>query len=140
MTTADRPSHRPAAPGRRRPVWVPLFSLALGVIGLLVPWLAADALDVGLRNLGIMTAFAAILWLGQRFEVVQILSRDHHTEERHATIQLRATSTAYIAVVAVAVVGFFWELAQGAPGPFTLIAAVGGFTHIAATIVLRFRL
>lgn len=42
-------------------------------------------------------------------------------------------------MITVAVVGFLWEVAQGDPGPFTLIAAVGGGTHIVATIVLRSR-
>ncbi|WP_165789426.1 hypothetical protein [Billgrantia endophytica] len=36
-----------------------------------------------------------------------------------------------------AMLGFFWKVA---PGAFTLIAAVGGATHLLATVILRRRL
>ncbi len=122
-----------------KPVAVPLFGLALGVVMLLVAWLAAGDLWLGLGFLGIMTVYAGVLRFGQRFEAVQILSRDRQIDERLEVISLHAITWAYSAVVIVAVLGFFWEVAQGTPGPFTLVAAVAGSTHIVATIVLRSR-
>lgn len=60
-----------------KPIVVPLVSVALGVVMLLVAWRAAGDLRLGLWFLGIMTVFAVVLRFGQRFEAVQILSRDH---------------------------------------------------------------
>lgn len=49
------------------------------------------------------------------------------------------TQHAYSAVVCVTVAGFLIELARGRPGPFMLISAVGGFTHMGALALLRRR-
>ncbi|SDJ12390.1 hypothetical protein [Billgrantia gudaonensis] len=137
--TAPTPERSHPAPGRQRPTIVPLVGVALGVAMLLVSWLAADAPGIGLAMLAIMLSYAAVMRYGQRFESVQLLSHDPPLDERHALIQQRALAAAYFAVLGVALIGFFWEIARGAPGAFTLICFVGGLTHMIATVILRRR-
>ncbi|WP_104202867.1 hypothetical protein [Billgrantia saliphila] len=132
-------AHRDARDGSK-PLVVPLFAVALGIAMCLLSWLAAGAPGVGLAMLAIMLGYAAVMRFGQRFESVQLLSHDSPLDERHALIQLHALRAAYFVVLAVALVGFFWEIARGAPGAFTLICAVGGGTHLLATVILRRRL
>lgn len=128
------------ATAKSKPVLIPLTGIVLGVAMFLISWLAADAPGVGLVMLGIMLGYAALMRFGQRFESVQVLSQDPPLDERHALIQLHALRAAYFAVLGVALIGFFWEISRGEPGAFTLIAAVGGATHILATVILRRRL
>lgn len=125
---------------RTRPLAVPLIGVALGVAMFLVSWLAADAPGIGLAMLAIMLAYAAVMRFGQRFESVQVLSWEPPLDERHALIQQRALTLSYYAVIGVALIGLFWEIARGAPGAFTLICFVGGTTHLLSTVVLRRRL
>ncbi|MFQ3786318.1 hypothetical protein [Halomonas sp. A29] len=133
-------TQRHDAPAKDKPMLVPLIGVALGVVMFLTSWLAGDAPGVGLVMLGIMLGYAALMRFGQRFESVQMLSHDPPLDERHALIQLHALRAAYFAVLGVALIGFFWEIARGEPGAFTLIAAVGGATHLLATVILRRRL
>lgn len=122
-----------------KPLIVPLVGVALGVAMFLTSWLAADAPGIGLVMLAIMLGYAALLRFGQRFESIQMLSQESPLDERHALIQLHALRTAYFAVLGVALIGFFWEVAHGAPGAFTLIGFIGGTTHLLATAILRRR-
>ena len=133
-------THHHDTPAHDKPLLVPLVGAGLGVAMFLTAWLAADAPGVGLVMLAIMLGYAALMRFGQRFESVQVLSQDPPLDERHALIQLHALRAAYFAVLGVALLGFFWEIARGAPGAFTLIAAVGGATHLLATVILRRRL
>ncbi|WP_111413099.1 hypothetical protein [Billgrantia lactosivorans] len=128
------------APADNKPMLVPLCGAALGVAMFLTSWLAADAPGIGTVMLAIMLGYAALMRFGQRFESIQMLSHDPPLDERHALIQLYALRAAYFAVLGVALIGFFWEVARGAPGAFTLIGFVGGTTHLLATVILRRRL
>ncbi|RFA32695.1 hypothetical protein [Alkalilimnicola ehrlichii] len=124
----------------RSPLAVPAIAVALGLGMLLTSWLIAGELGAGLVMLAIMLIYAAVMRFGQRFEAVQILGNDPPLDERHAVIQLRALAAAYLAVLTVALVGFFWEISRASPGPFTLICFVGGITHMTAAVILRRRL
>lgn len=128
------------SPFRRRALLVPLFGIAMGLAMFLVSWLAADAPGLGLVMFAIMLIYTAVMRFGRRFESVQMLVQHPPLDERHVMIQMRAMTAAYFAVLAVALAGFFWEIAQGDPGAFTLIGFVGGLTHMAATVILRRRL
>lgn len=129
----------PDSSARRRPIAVPLISMALGVAMCLVSWLVADAPGQGVAILAIMLAYAKVMRHGQRFETVRVLSQASPLDERHALIQQRALAIAYHAVVGVALIGFIWEMAHGTTGAFTLICFVGGTTHMLATEILRRR-
>lgn len=131
--------HRDAS-AHEKPMLVPLLGVALGVAMFLTSWLLAGAPGIGLVMLVIMLGYAGVMRFGQRSESIQILSNDPPLDERHALIQLHALRAAYFAVLSVSLIGFFWEIARGTPGAFTLIAAVGGATHLLATAVLRRRL
>ncbi|MBD3897269.1 hypothetical protein IEI94_15530 [Halomonas sp. ML-15] len=128
------------APVENKPALVPLCGVALGMAMFLTSWLAADAPGIGLVMLAIMLGYAAAMRFGQRFESIQILSNDPPLDERHGLIQLHALRAAYFTVLVVALIGFFWEVTRGAPGAFTLIAFVGGTTHLLATVILSRRL
>jgi len=67
------------------------------------------------------------------------ISQSGDADERQRALNDEAMRLAYMAVVTVAVGGFGVELWRGKPGPFAAIAAVGGFTHMAALAVLRRR-
>ncbi|GHC17568.1 hypothetical protein [Aidingimonas halophila] len=129
--TADNTPHRPLV--------VPLVSVMLGIVMFVVSWLAAEAPEIGLAMLIIMLIYAGIMRFGQRFESLQLLGNDQPLDERHGLIQLRSLAIAYMAVLTVALGGFFWEIAQGEPGAFTLICFIGGSTHILTTVILRRR-
>ncbi|RFA25568.1 hypothetical protein CAI21_18760 [Alkalilimnicola ehrlichii] len=99
----------------RSPLAVPAIAVALGLGMLLTSWLIAGELGAGLVMLAIMLIYAAVMRFGQRFEAVQILGNDPPLDERHAVIQLRALAAAYLAVLTVALVGFFWEISRASP-------------------------
>lgn len=84
-----------------------------------------------LAGIGIFLAFS-------RTELA--LAQSDAADERQRSLNTQAIQYAYVAVAAVALVGFFWELAAGSGvGPFTLICFVGGTTHIAGLVVLSRR-
>ncbi|MCC5859667.1 MAG: hypothetical protein JJT90_16030 [Ectothiorhodospiraceae bacterium] len=140
MSRTNEPRPSTTAVPQPRPLIVPLTGVVLGMVMFLTAWLAADAPRLGMAMLAIMLGYAAMMHFGQRFESVQILSHDSPLDERHALIQLRALAAAYIAVLGIALIGFLWEIARGAPGAFTLICFVGGVAHLLATMILRRRL
>ncbi len=87
-------------------------------------------------SLVLLSAFGAYLgYSGSEWAVVQGADAD----ERQQSINLEAMRWSYYAVVLVAVGGFFVEVATGDPGAFTLVASVGGFTHMVSIAVLRRR-
>lgn len=85
---------------------------------------------VVIAGLGAFLAFSTTEWA-----VAQTVAAD----ERQQSLNGRAMITAYHAVVAVTVVGFLRELAHGETGPFTLVGAVAGFTHMLSLAILRRR-
>lgn len=121
---------------RSRPRWrIFPFSIGLGtVLGGLA--LAGGDTGMALFSVALLSAFGAVLaFTNWEWSVIQGPTAD----ERQTTINLRAVETAYLAVISVAVSGFCVEIFRGTPGPFTLVASVGGFTHMSAIAVLRRR-
>lgn len=137
MISMNRAPHTTSEDTRHRPLLVPLTSVILGIAMFLTAWLAAETPGIGSAMLLIMLIYASIMRFGQRFESIQLLSHDQPLDERHGLIQLRALAIAYVAVLTVALVGFFWEITQGEPGAFTLLCFIGGTTQILATVILR---
>jgi len=107
--------------------------------------LAAVVAALALRSGDVSLAVFAAVWLPAfgawqafaRTETAVIGTSD--SDERQRRIKAEAVGYAYQAVVVVAVLGFFTEVARGQPGAFTLVGAVGGFTHLASAAVLRRR-
>jgi len=68
-----------------------------------------------------------------------VIGRAGEADERQRSINDEAVHVAYFAVIAVGLGGFLVEVARGTPGPFTLMCAVGGFTHMGTIAYLRRR-
>lgn len=129
--------------GRTGPAWrsrwcAPVTSLALGAL-LLGAFALGGDLPGGLRALVVMAVLAAVLALGRRSETLQGLSGPGR-DERWAMIDLRATWCAGIAVLAVALGAWLYEIATGGDGrPYSALLAVGALAYVVAVLVLRHR-
>jgi hypothetical protein len=80
-----------------------------------------------LSGFGAVLAYAPTEWA---------VSQTEDADERQRALNDEAMRWAYLTVVCVTAVGFGFEIWRGDPGPFTLIGAVGGFTHMAALAIL----
>jgi hypothetical protein len=80
-------------------------------------------------GLGVVLAYSKSEWAAIQSE----------RDERQRSINSEAVRFAYMAVLVVAVTGFVTELLHGDSGPFTMICAVGGFSHMAAVAYLKRR-
>ena len=99
--------------------------------------LIADRPWFGLFGLALLTAFGGYMAFS-RSEFARI--QGSTADERERNINLEAMQFSYSAVCLVAVAGFLYEIARGSAfGPFTLICAVGGFSHIGAVAYLKRR-
>ena len=81
-------------------------------------------------GLGLVLAYSKSEWAAVQSDAA---------DERQKSINDEAVRFAYMAVLLVAIAGFVTELLRGDTGPFTLICAVGGFSHMAAVAFLRRR-
>lgn len=119
--------------------WVlPLFAVALGLMVFAAQWIGGDP-GGGLVSLAIMTAFGAVFLLGGRSETIRGLRGDGR-DERFRQIDIHATAAAGVAVILAIIIAFVIELAHGHSGaPYSWLGAIGGFTYIAAIVVLRIR-
>ena len=118
--------------------WVPLLSVALGIVVFLAQWIGGDP-SGGLVSLGIMTAFGALILLGGRSETIRGLRGDGR-DERFRMIDIHATALAGLAVILAVIIAFIVELARGHDGnPYSWLGAIGGLTYIAAIVGFRMR-
>jgi hypothetical protein len=118
--------------------FVPLFSVALGVVILAAQWIGGDP-QSGLGSLAIMAAFGAVILLGGRSETIRGLRGDGR-DERFRQLDLAATAIAGLTVITAVIVGFLVELARGHDGsPYAQLGAIGGVAYLLAVVVLRIR-
>ena len=118
--------------------FLPLFSLALGVVLLAALWIGGDPTG-GVGSLLILAAFGAVFLVGGRSETIRGLRGDGR-DERFKQIDIHATAIAGLAVITAIIVGFVVEVARGHSGsPYSWLGAVGGLAYLVAVIVLRFR-
>jgi hypothetical protein len=118
--------------------FVPLFSVALGIVVFAAQWIGGDP-GSGLESLGIMTGFGALILLGGRSETIRGLRGDGR-DERFRQIDIHATALAGLAVISALIVAFLIELARGHSGtPYSWLGAIGGFTYLAAIVIFRIR-
>jgi len=116
--------------------FLPLFSLALGLVLLAAQWVGGDPTG-GVVSLGIPAAFGAVFLVGGRSETIRGLRGDGR-DERFRQIDIHATAIAGLAVITAIIIGF--ELARGHSGsPYSWLGAVGGLAYLVAVVVLRLR-
>jgi hypothetical protein len=118
--------------------FVPLVSVALGVVVFAAQWIGGDPRS-GLVSFGILAGFGALILLGGRSETIRGLRGDGR-DERFRMIDIHATALAGLAVILAIIVAFIVELAKGHSGnPYGWLAAIGGLTYLVAIIVFRIR-
>ena len=118
--------------------FVPLLSIALGVVTLGAEWVGGDPVG-GLESLGIMTAFGALILAGGRSETIRGLRGDGR-DERFRKIDIHATALAGLAVFLAIIIASLVRLAQGHdPGAYGWLATIGAITYLIAVIVFRIR-
>jgi hypothetical protein len=94
--------------------FLPLFSVALGLVIFGAQWIGGDP-GGGLVSLAIMTAFGTVILLGGRSETIRGLRGDGR-DERFRTIDIHATAFAGVAVIVAIIVAFVIALAHGRSG------------------------
>ena len=118
--------------------FLPLFSVALGVVMLAALWIGGS-LSAGLQSLAIMTAFGAVVLFGGRSETIRGLRGDGR-DERFRQIDIEATAFAGLAVITAIIVAFLVEVARGHEGtPYSWLGAIGGLAYLAAVAIFRLR-
>ena len=118
--------------------FVPLLSVALGIVVFTAQWIGGDP-GSGLVSFGILAGFGALILLGGRSETIRGLRGDGR-DERFRQIDICATALAGLAVIIAVIVGFLVEVAQGHSGsPYAWLGAIGGLTYLVAIVVLRLR-
>lgn len=111
------------------------FSLVLAAVVAALAWRNGDT-GLAVFAMLLLPAFGA--WLAFARTETAIIGTSE-SDERQQRISAEAVGYAYQAVLVVSVMGFFTEVAHGDPGAFTLVCAVGGFTHLSAVALLRRR-
>jgi hypothetical protein len=118
--------------------FLPLLSVALGIVVFTAQWIGGDP-GSGLVSFGIIAGFGALILLGGRSETIRGL-RDDGRDERFRMIDIHATALAGLAVTLAFIVAFIVELAKGRSGnPYGWLGAIGGITYLAAIVVFRIR-
>ena len=118
--------------------FVPLLSVALGVVVFAAQWIGGDP-GSGLVSFGIMAGFGALILLGGRSETIRGLRGDGR-DERFRMIDIHATALAGLAVILAIIVAFIVELAKGHNGnPYGWLGAIGGLTYLVAIVIFRIR-
>lgn len=111
------------------------FSVLLGAVVAALAWRNGNT-GLAVFAMLLLPAFGA--WHAFARSETAIIGTSE-SDERQRRISAEAVGYAYQAVVVVSVLGFFTEVAHGDAGPFTLICAVGGLTHLSAVALLRRR-
>jgi hypothetical protein len=118
--------------------FLPLFAAALGVACLAALWVGGEP-GLGLWSLGVMLAFALLVALGGRFDLIRGLRGDGR-DEYWERIDVHATALAGLVVIASVIVMCLWEWAHGRDGsPYAQLGAIGGVAYVAAVAGLRLR-
>lgn len=130
---------------RRRDVnsarkWVVPATCVLAAGGFVALFLVKGQVSSAIATGGIMLGYGIVLViLSRRNEVASILRNDA-VDERHASINLRASAFALRVIVLLAVVMFCVQLAAGRGfGPWEAVCVAGGTSYIAALMVLSRR-
>jgi hypothetical protein len=118
--------------------FLPLFSLALGVVIFAAQWVGGDPRG-GVFSLALMSALGALFLFGGRSETIRGFRGDGR-DERFREIDIHATALAGVTLIATIIVAFVVEVARGHDArPYSWLGAIGGLAYVGALVVLRFR-
>lgn len=109
------------------------------VIGLIMFGAAAYAGEpaLGAAMLAIMLAYVAILWRGQRIDVIQVL-RGEPADERYEQMLQKAVYFAANVLAVVVIAMFVYEIAtNGNAGPYSLMGFVFAVSMVGSLIWQR---
>jgi hypothetical protein len=118
--------------------FLPIFSVALGVLILVAEWIGGHR-RAGIYSLIAMTVFGLLILVGGRSETVRGLRGDGR-DERFRMMDITASAFAGIVLIAVLIGLWCLELARGHDGnPYGQLLAVGGVAYLVGIVVIRFR-
>jgi hypothetical protein len=119
--------------------WMPLFSLALGLI-MFGAFAIGGSVGDGVFAFGVMAVLAAVFAIGAtRSETLGGLGGSGR-DERWAMIDLRASAAAGLVLILAVIGAWLYEIANGRDGsPYGQLGAVAGVAYVIAVAVLRWR-
>ena len=122
----------------RSRLWMPAFSVALGVAILVAAWAGGDP-AFGVFGLGLMTALGAVFLFGGRSETLSGLGGPGR-DARWEAIDLPATAGTGLVLICVVIGTWLWEIGHGRDGsPYSQLGAIAGVTYVVAVAILRWR-
>ena len=118
--------------------FLPLFSVALGLVILGASWLGGNP-GAGAVSFGILAVFGLIILLAGRSETIRGLRGDGR-DERFAQIDLQANALSGLAVIVALIVAWVVAIARGQSGnQYGWLLAVGGLAYLLAVPWFRWR-
>jgi hypothetical protein len=118
--------------------FLPLFSVALGLVILAVSWLGGQ-LGTGAMSFGVLAVFGLLVLLAGRSETIRGLRGDGR-DERFARIDLQATAVTGLVLLVALIAAWLVATARGQSGsPYDWLLATGGLGYLLAVAWFRWR-
>ena len=118
--------------------FLPLFSVALGLVILAVSWLGGQP-ATGAVSFGVLAVFGLLVLLAGRSETIRGLRGDGR-DERFARIDLQATAVTGLVLLVALIVAWLVATARGQSGsPYDWLLAIGGLGYLLAVAWFRWR-
>ena len=118
--------------------FLPLFSVALGLVILAVSWLGGQP-ATGAISFGVLAVFGLLVLLAGRSETIRGLRGDGR-DERFAAIDLQATAVTGLVLLVALIVAWLVATARGQSGsPYDWLLAIGGLGYLLAVAWFRWR-
>jgi hypothetical protein len=118
--------------------FLPLFSVALGVVFLAALWVGGER-RAGFESLAVMSALGLLILVGGRSELIRGLRGDGR-DEYWQRIDVHATALAGNVAIGLIIGMCVWEWAHGRDGtPYSQLGAITGVAYVVAVGMLRWR-
>ena len=118
--------------------FLPLFSVALGLVILAVSWLGGQP-ATGVISFSVLAVFGLLVLLAGRSETIRGLRGDGR-DERFARIDLQATAVTGLVLLVALIVAWLVATARGQSGsPYDWLLAIGGLGYLLAVAWFRWR-
>ena len=118
--------------------FLPLFSVALGLVILAVSWLGGQP-ATGAISFGVLAVFGLLVLLAGRSETIRGLRGDGR-DERFARIDLQATAVTGLVLLVALIVSWLVATARGQSGsPYDWLLVTGGLAYLLAVAWFRWR-